>query len=32
VAVLDFPGDWADLDPQTPGQARLTDFTTPADL
>jgi phosphohistidine phosphatase len=29
VAVLDFPGDWADL---APGQARLTDFTTPADL
>jgi phosphohistidine phosphatase len=29
VAVLDFPGDWADL---TPGQARLTDFTIPADL
>jgi len=26
VAVLDFPGDWADL---APGQARLTDFTTP---
>jgi len=29
VAVLDFPGDWAGL---APGQARLTDFTTPADL
>src|ERR1700750_1238574 len=29
VAVLDFPGDWADL---APGQARLTDVTTPADL
>jgi hypothetical protein len=29
VAVLDFPGAWASL---APGQARLTDFTTPADL
>jgi len=29
VAVLDFPGAWADL---TPGHAHLTDFTTPADL
>ena len=29
VAVLDVPGDWADL---APGRARLIDFTTPADL
>ena len=29
VAVLAFPGDWADV---APGQARLIDFTTPADL
>ena len=29
VAVLDFSGDWADL---SPGQARLLDYTTPADL
>ena len=29
VAVLEFPGDWADL---APGQARLLDYTTPADL
>jgi phosphohistidine phosphatase len=29
VAVLEFPGDWPDL---APGQARLLDFTTPADL
>jgi len=29
VAVLDFPGDWADL---APGRARLLDYTTPADL
>jgi len=29
VAVLDFPGDWADL---APGRAHLLDFTTPADL
>lgn len=29
VAVLEFTGDWADL---TPGQARLRDFATPADL
>jgi hypothetical protein len=32
VAVLDVSGDWADLDPRTPGQARLLDYTTPADL
>ena len=29
VAILDVSGDWADL---SPGQARLLDFTTPADL
>ena len=29
VAVLEFPGDWADL---APGQARLLAYTTPADL
>jgi phosphohistidine phosphatase len=29
VAILDVPGDWAGL---SPGQARLLDFTTPADL
>jgi phosphohistidine phosphatase len=29
VAVLEFAGDWADL---APGQARLLDFTVPADL
>jgi len=29
VAVLEFPGDWAGL---APGQARLRDYTTPADL
>ena len=29
VAVLGVPGDWADL---APGQARLLDYTTPADL
>jgi len=29
VAVLEFPGDWPDL---APGQARLLDFVTPADL
>jgi phosphohistidine phosphatase len=29
VAVLEFPGDWPGL---APGQARLLDFTTPADL
>ena len=32
VAILGFPGDWADLDPSTPGQARLLDYTIPADL
>jgi phosphohistidine phosphatase len=29
VAVLEFTGDWPSL---TPGQARLVDFTAPADL
>ena len=29
VAILEFPGDWTDL---APGQARLLDYTTPADL
>jgi phosphohistidine phosphatase len=29
VAVLEFPGDWPSL---TPGHARLTSLTTPADL
>ncbi len=29
VAVLEFPGDWADL---APGQARLLDFAAPADM
>ena len=29
VAVLEFPGDWADL---APGQARLLNYVTPADL
>jgi phosphohistidine phosphatase len=29
VAVLEFAGDWAALEP---GRARLVDFTTPADL
>ena len=29
VAALEFPGDWPDL---APGQARLLDFVTPADL
>ena len=29
VAVLEFPGDWADL---ASGQARLLAYTTPADL
>jgi len=29
VAVLNFPGGWAGL---SPGQARLLDYTTPADL
>jgi phosphohistidine phosphatase len=29
VAILDVSGDWADL---SPGQARLLDYTTPADL
>lgn len=29
VAVLEFPGNWPDL---APGQARLLDFVTPADL
>jgi phosphohistidine phosphatase len=29
VAILDVPGDWADL---SPGQARLLDYTTPAEL
>ncbi len=29
VAVLEFAGDWADL---SPGQARLLDFATPADM
>jgi phosphohistidine phosphatase len=29
VAVLEFPGDWADL---APGQARLLDFAIPADM
>ena len=29
VAVLEFAGDWPDL---APGQARLLDFATPADL
>jgi phosphohistidine phosphatase len=29
VAVLEFPGDWADL---APGRARLLDSVTPADL
>ena len=29
VAILDVSGDWADL---SPGQGRLLDYTTPADL
>ena len=29
VAILDVPGDWASL---SPGQARLLDYTTPAEL
>jgi phosphohistidine phosphatase len=29
VAILDVSGDWADL---SPGQARLLDYTTPAEL
>jgi phosphohistidine phosphatase len=29
VAVLEFGGDWADL---APGQARLLDYATPADM
>ena len=29
VAVFEFPGDWPSL---TPGHARLTSLTTPADL
>jgi len=29
AAVLEFPGDWADL---APGHARLLDYITPADL
>jgi phosphohistidine phosphatase len=29
VAILDVSGDWADL---APGQGRLLDHTTPADL
>jgi len=32
VGVFEVPGDWADLDPSAPGQARLLDYTTPADL
>ena len=32
VAILEFPGDWAGLDPSAPGQARVVDYVTPADL
>jgi phosphohistidine phosphatase len=32
VAVFGIPGDWADLDLGTPGQARLVNFTTPAEV
>ncbi len=32
VAVFEIPVGWADVDPLTPGQARLLAYTTPADL
>jgi phosphohistidine phosphatase len=32
AAVFEFSGDWPDLNPSTPGHARLLDHTTPADL
>jgi phosphohistidine phosphatase len=32
VAVFGIPGDWSELNPGTPGQARLINFTTPAEL
>ena len=32
VAVLEFPGNWPDLAPSTPPEARLLAHTTPADL